>query len=112
MVRSALIAVILVENKAQLAIFREFRRLHCEELLALVYIHEPAIQLVSAEDLSGGFNDSEASALVYWPREVAEPNIWWVCRPKGGGRGVVLETVKKRNATRPAHHQRMPSGQG
>ena len=51
---------------------------------------------VSAEDLSGGVNDSEASALFYWLRAVAETDLWWFCRPKDGGQGVILETVTKK----------------
>ena len=59
---------------------------------------------VSAEDMRGIVNDLEASALFYWLREVVRPTLWWVCRPKDGGRGVILETVtrKERPETSPA----------
>ena len=46
---------------------------------------------VSAERLLGGGNDPEANALFYGLREVGGLNLWWVCRPKGGDWGVVLE---------------------
>jgi len=48
---------------------------------------------VSAEDLSGGVNDLETNALLYWLRVVAGPGQWWTCRPKDGSQGVGLETI-------------------
>ena len=51
---------------------------------------------VSAEGLFDGVNDSVASALFYWLREMVGTNLRWVCRLKDGGWGVILETLTKK----------------